>query len=254
MGPTNTTETVKLGVSQVVQNYGPIYAHTATGQLPPKNPLTADDKQASRKAKTFVNFIKIVPQLNPLLAPKLGPYYVELPDVNFSGEVYLENLSVVGLNSLTLPFLEVRMAPTRVDFNATVPKLSCEVLYDLQGTLGNQPINVQGRSAITLNGLGLSVAVGVIVEPAKLGPVYQVNSADVDIDIGGVTVDITLSQYEEDFRVILTNFLTYPAEYAGVIQGLLNTILGGINKELENITANEIITYLLGPGKTPLRG
>lgn len=63
-----------------------------------------------------------------------------------------------------------------------------------------------------------------------------------------------MNQYEEDFAVILNAFLQYPSEYNGVIEGLLTTVLGVINKELENVTAKEIITYLLGPGKVPLRG
>lgn len=44
--------------------------------------------------------------------------------------------------------------------------------------------------SLTLYNLELLVAVGTVVEPSKLGPVYQVNSADVDINIGSIAVRI----------------------------------------------------------------
>lgn len=65
---------------------------------------------------------------------------------------------------------------------------------------------------------------------------------------------MSMNQYEDEFAMILMAFLQYPSEYSGIIEELLTTVLGAINKELENITAKEIITYLLGPGKAPLRG
>ncbi|KAJ8733934.1 hypothetical protein PYW07_014485 [Mythimna separata] len=234
------------------ESLGPLHIETATGNLPPRYfPLSADDKHATRKAGSFVSFLKIMPLLNPLQLPSMGPYSISLPDVDFQGDLKLNNVVINGIKALTLSDLEVRMKPGRLDFNASLPQINADIGFELKAVLSKQPLNVYGKVSAGLS-VGVQAAVGTKV--AQFGPdqVYQVDAADVILDVGQLQVNMDMSQFSEDFRSIAVQFLQNTDQYSGIVDDLLRAVLQGINKELTLISAKEVLQYLLGSARPSL--
>ncbi|KAJ8734876.1 hypothetical protein PYW08_014126 [Mythimna loreyi] len=236
------------------ETLGPLHIETATGTVPPRYyPLSADDKHATRKAGAFVSFIKIVPQVNPLQLPSLGPYNIALPDVNFQGDLTLTNVVVHGVKTLTLSGLEMRMNPTRIDFNATIPQLDVDVNFDLKAVLANQPLNVYGKVSVSMD-VSLLAALGTKVAQFGATQVYQVDSADIILEVEQLQLSMEMNQYAEDFRTIAVQFLQNTQQYSGIVDDILRAILQAINKELTRVTAKETLQYLLGSARPSLSG
>ncbi|XP_035430124.2 uncharacterized protein LOC118262690 [Spodoptera frugiperda] len=229
---------------------GPIHVTTATGTVPLKyHPLTADDKHATRKAGTLVSFLKNVPQLNPFAIPSLGPYSVNLPEVRFHGNLHLSNVVVNGIRSLSLVGLEVRMDPSRIDFNASLPEVSAEINFAVNGELDGKPLNVNGHASANAKHIIAEVAVGPVIAQHGNNQVYEVKDADVVINVSQVELAMQMDQHAEEFRGIVVEFLNNTNKYSLVVDDILRAVLKAISHELKQITAKEILQYLLGSAK-----
>ncbi|XP_022828205.1 uncharacterized protein LOC111357655 [Spodoptera litura] len=229
---------------------GPIHVTTATGKVPPKNrPLTADDKHATRKAGTLVTFLKTLPLLNPFVFDNLGPYPVSLPEVKFQGNLQLSNVVVNGIKNLLLDGLEIRMDPSRIEFNASFAQISTEVDFAVNGELSGKPLKVNGHVSANLKNVNALVALGPTMAEHGKNAVYELTNADVIINISQVEIVMQMDKHSEEFKGILVEFLNNTNKYSLVVDDILRVVLKAISHELKQLTVKEIHKYLLSSVK-----
>ncbi|KAH9634179.1 hypothetical protein HF086_001381 [Spodoptera exigua] len=87
-------------------------------------PLSTKDQIASEKAADVVDFIQLVPKIDPLKRAILPPVGIDIPLFFLKGKVYMKRVIMSGLKQLELRHLEMRMINLRTDVNINFPLIS----------------------------------------------------------------------------------------------------------------------------------
>ncbi|KAJ8734879.1 hypothetical protein PYW08_014129 [Mythimna loreyi] len=237
------------------EDLGDIHLYAEVGNLPLRYiPMSDDDQKASDKAAEIIDFIQIVPNIDPLILPMVQTVNIDVPFLFLSGKVNFENFFLAGVKQLQLNGLELRLINLRGDLNITIPELFVEADFSMRATLSFWPIIVDCHISVNLYEVDVAVVGGGHKEQSSAGEVLQLESAAVKVDIKDVMFNVTnlvlgetLGDDVEGYTPTKLSSRISESNTADseILNGLLSKALDIANKELSNVPIEAFMDYLL---------
>ncbi|CAH0600332.1 unnamed protein product [Chrysodeixis includens] len=245
-----TMPLLALGHFQFInEDFGDFHFTAKSGRLPPKYyPMTERDLSASEKALELMDFIQLIPKIDPFSRGILTPVGIDLPFLWLKGKVYMTNFLVAGIKNFMVRNLDLRLNNLRADLNLTLPDIYVEGDFNLQASVGFIPILLTCHLSFHIINMDISVAGGSkLIQAPSVGEALQLDSAAIQIDIENVRANLTNVSFggsEEETGLAIAQLFATPSSDS-MYDGLLKTALKRINAELIKFSSDFFKDYLL---------
>ncbi|KAF9799308.1 hypothetical protein SFRURICE_000816, partial [Spodoptera frugiperda] len=231
---------------------GDIHYTGEIGHEPLKyTPLSTQDQLASEKAADVMDFIQLIPKIDPLELAMLPPIGIDVPYLFLKGKVFLKNFVMSGVKQFELRKMELRMINLRSDVNINLPLISIAGDFYLQAYLTFVPLYLKCHISADLHNVNVVATTGgkKIRSPNTGEVVLQVNSIHVAVDIQNVKVNITdveTNAPEEETGPIVMQLFSNSRRNSEsrTFDKILGIGLGIVNQELLNIPFEVFEQYL----------
>ncbi|XP_026726199.1 uncharacterized protein LOC113492750 isoform X2 [Trichoplusia ni] len=195
-----------------------------------------------------MDFIQLVPKLDPFTRDKLEPIGIDLPYLWFKGKIYMTDFVLAGIKSFQVRNLELRLNNLRADLNLTLPDIYVEGDFNLQASVSFIPILMSCHLSFHIMNMDISLSGGSsLVQSPTAGEALQIDSAAVLIDIENIRVNLSNVAFggsEDETGLAIAQLFSTPAK-ENMYDGLLVAALKKINQELIKVSSDIFKSYLL---------
>ncbi|CAH1643363.1 unnamed protein product [Spodoptera littoralis] len=214
-------------------------------------PLSTQDQTASEKAADIMDFIQLIPNIDPFELAMLPPIGIDVSYLFLKGKVFLKNFVMSGVKQFELHKLELRMINLRSDVIIHLPLISIAGDFYLQAYLTFVPLYLKCHISADLHGLNVVATTGgkKIRSPLTGEVVLQIDSIHVDVNIQNVKVNITnieINGPEEETGPPAMQLFSDTRRNSELssFDKILGVGLSIVNKELLNLPFNVFEQYL----------